>query len=78
MQFRVNEVTQCAGGNHITVQTDVGDIKVPLSELQQEPSASFLERTAEILVRLRAAVKEANATTFVTMRLALRNKTFQV
>jgi hypothetical protein len=81
MRFTVNALNRCSGQSHYHVNITVNGVARQLhftrEELQDEIS-DFDEARARVLIRLRSAVKEANATTFAQARTALETKEFQV
>lgn len=81
MQFAVNAIRQCAGGNHIEIDITLNGgrqitRRCNRSELLDELDDVTQEERA--LLRIVSAVKEAGASTPVQIRNAILNNTYRV
>lgn len=82
MQFTINALNRCDGGNHIFLTLTLGGgthtFTLEQSDLDLDPPDNLSEAREMIMTRLRSAIKEAGATTPAQIRIALLNKTFKV
>lgn len=78
MIFTINQISRCAGNNHIiigyTADGAAGELIIGAAELQLEPDNGL----GDLLSRIRSAVKETNAITPTQIKTALLNKTFKL
>jgi len=82
MEFTVGVITRCAGTNHyqvpITIGAQIHTLETTVVELQAAAPTGFEEVRAAILARIRSALLEANAATFLQVQTALTGNTFEV
>lgn len=80
MTFTVTNLSQCSGGNHVTITADVNGRTVTRQFTRAELVNELDDMSAEELIigRLRSAVKESGATTPLQIRNAIVNHEFKV
>ena len=78
MTIVVSSVTRCAGTGHITVTGTLDGDAQTLQTTAAELALEDVSLRECVIVRLRSAVKEANANTWQKAVNALTGKTFKV
>lgn len=78
MQFTVNTLTRCTGGDHYHLNITVGAETFTVSFLRQELSLDKDDRKDAILNRVRSFAKEGGYSTFAALRTAIQGQSFQV
>lgn len=76
MTFTITEITRCGGGGHLTFTVQIGaqTRTIEVEGLDKEPD----DLREAFSTRVRSAVKEASANTWVEARAALINKEFKI
>ena len=78
MTFTVNQLSRCAGGNHIDLTITVGAQARTIHLLQSDLTLEPDELRDAVITRVRSAVKESGATTAAEVKAAIEGQTYRV